>query len=236
MQSLIHPYSTFRFLWDLMMILLILIIVYTFPIFLAFPAFDFYSPFGHESSCGHRYTAMTVNIVTDVIFATDILLNFRTGIVENEAENLIIMDAKKIRKAYLRWVLKEIKEENNIFRGWFTIDLISTVPVSIIWEAIGGASQSDLGVMKVAKLFQLLRLIRLTKVFRTKHQVPFFQRDSFTRFLVERNWTLSKRYSHNCSQVAWRRCHHFDFLPFVSLLPVFGAATSRHSTWHLDCF
>lgn len=102
LQNLIHPYSTFRFLWDLMMILLILIIVYTFPIFLAFPAFDFYSPFGHESSCGHRYTAMTVNIVTDIIFATDILLNFRTGIVENEAENLIIMDARKIRRAYLK--------------------------------------------------------------------------------------------------------------------------------------
>jgi len=61
-----------------------------------------------------------------------------------------------------------------IFRGWFTIDLISTVPVSIIWEAIGGASSSDLAVMKVAKLFQLLRLIRLTKVFRTKHQVILF--------------------------------------------------------------
>jgi len=167
LQNLIHPYSTFRFLWDLMMILLILIIVYTFPIFLAFPAFDFYSPFGHESSCGHRYTAMTVNIITDIIFATDILLNFRTGIVENEAENTIIMDAKRIRKAYLK--------------GWFTIDLISTVPVSIIWEAIGGASSSDLAVMKVAKLFQLLRLIRLTKVFRTKHQwkeIELFQNDT----------------------------------------------------------
>ena len=89
-------------MWDLVMILLILIIVYTFPIFLAFPAFDFHSPFGHENSCGHRYTAMGMNIVTDLVFATDILLNFRTGIVENEAENLIIMDSRKIRMAYLK--------------------------------------------------------------------------------------------------------------------------------------
>ena len=89
-------------MWDLMMIFLIIIIIYTFPVFLAFPAFDFYSPFGHESSCTHRYTAMVVNIITDVLFATDILLNFRTGIVENEAENIIMMDPKKIRMAYLK--------------------------------------------------------------------------------------------------------------------------------------
>ena len=46
-------------------------------------------------------------MISDTWFAIDIALNFRTGILEEGSTNEIILDAKEIRRKYLR--------------GWFTL-------------------------------------------------------------------------------------------------------------------
>uniref|UniRef100_A0AAQ4P3J0 Cyclic nucleotide-binding domain-containing protein n=1 Tax=Gasterosteus aculeatus aculeatus TaxID=481459 RepID=A0AAQ4P3J0_GASAC len=147
---IIHPYSDFRFYWDLTMLLLMVGNLIIIPVGITF--------FKDE----HTPPWIVFNVVSDTFFLMDLVLNFRTGIVrENNAE--IILDPHKIKIKYLK--------------TWFVVDFISSIPVDYIFLIVETRINSDfyktaraLRIVRFTKILSLLRLLRLSRLIRYIHQ------------------------------------------------------------------
>uniref|UniRef100_A0A672S400 Potassium/sodium hyperpolarization-activated cyclic nucleotide-gated channel 4-like n=1 Tax=Sinocyclocheilus grahami TaxID=75366 RepID=A0A672S400_SINGR len=147
---IIHPYSDFRFYWDLTMLLLMVGNLIVIPVGITF--------FKDE----HTPPWIVFNVVSDTFFLMDLVLNFRTGIVkEDNAE--IILDPQQIKIKYLR--------------SWFVVDFISSIPVDYIFLIVETRIDSDfyktaraLRIVRFTKILSLLRLLRLSRLIRYIHQ------------------------------------------------------------------
>lgn len=76
-----------------------------------------YVPFvlSFEGSQADSYSQVQQELIIDSFFTVDILLNFNTGFYRN---GILIMSRRMIILEYLK--------------SWFVIDLISTIPYSLI--------------------------------------------------------------------------------------------------------
>ncbi|XP_077799291.1 potassium/sodium hyperpolarization-activated cyclic nucleotide-gated channel 3 isoform X3 [Macaca mulatta] len=149
---IIHPYSDFRFYWDLIMLLLMVGNLIVLPVGITF--------FKEENSPPW----IVFNVLSDTFFLLDLVLNFRTGIVVEEGAE-ILLAPRAIRTRYLR--------------TWFLVDLISSIPVDYIFLVVELEPQLDAEVYKTAralrivrftKILSLLRLLRLSRLIRYIHQ------------------------------------------------------------------
>ncbi|XP_011192997.1 uncharacterized protein LOC105218854 isoform X2 [Zeugodacus cucurbitae] len=145
----IHPCSSFRFYWDLCMLLLLVANLIILPVAISF--------FNDDLST--RWIAF--NCLSDTIFLIDIVVNFRTGIMQQDNAEQVILDPKLIAKHYLK--------------TWFFLDLISSIPLDYIF-LIFNQDFSDsfqilhagraLRILRLAKLLSLVRLLRLSRLVR----------------------------------------------------------------------
>ncbi|XP_036298691.1 potassium/sodium hyperpolarization-activated cyclic nucleotide-gated channel 3 [Pipistrellus kuhlii] len=149
---IIHPYSDFRFYWDLVMLLLMVGNLIVLPVGITF--------FKEENSPPW----IAFNVLSDTFFLLDLGLNFRTGIVVEEGAE-ILLAPQAIRTRYLR--------------TWFLVDLISSIPVDYIFLVVELEPRLDAEVYKTAralrivrftKILSLLRLLRLSRLIRYIHQ------------------------------------------------------------------
>ncbi|CAL8243380.1 unnamed protein product [Lota lota] len=147
---IIHPYSDFRFYWDLTMLLLMVGNLIIIPVGITF--------FKDE----HTPPWIVFNVVSDTFFLLDLVLNFRTGIVK-EDNTEIILDPQHIKIKYLR--------------SWFVVDFISSIPVDYIFLIVETRIDSDfyktaraLRIVRFTKILSLLRLLRLSRLIRYIHQ------------------------------------------------------------------
>uniref|UniRef100_A0A8C9RXG3 Hyperpolarization activated cyclic nucleotide gated potassium channel 4 n=1 Tax=Scleropages formosus TaxID=113540 RepID=A0A8C9RXG3_SCLFO len=147
---IIHPYSDFRFYWDLTMLLLMVGNLIIIPVGITF--------FKDE----HTPPWIVFNVVSDTFFLVDLVLNFRTGIVK-EDNTEIILDPQHIKIKYLR--------------SWFVVDFISSIPVDYIFLIVETRIDSDfyktaraLRIVRFTKILSLLRLLRLSRLIRYLHQ------------------------------------------------------------------
>ncbi|KAJ3597004.1 hypothetical protein NHX12_003404 [Muraenolepis orangiensis] len=147
---IIHPYSDFRFYWDLTMLLLMVGNLIVIPVGITF--------FKDE----HTPPWIVFNVVSDTFFLVDLVLNFRTGIVK-EDNTEIILDPQKIKIRYLK--------------SWFMVDFISSIPVDYIFLIVETRIDSDfyktaraLRIVRFTKILSLLRLLRLSRLIRYIHQ------------------------------------------------------------------
>ncbi|XP_051920199.1 potassium/sodium hyperpolarization-activated cyclic nucleotide-gated channel 1-like [Hippocampus zosterae] len=147
---IIHPYSDFRFYWDLTMLLLMVGNLIIIPVGITF--------FKDE----HTPPWIVFNVVSDTFFLLDLVLNFRTGIVK-EDNTEIILDPQQIKIKYLR--------------SWFVVDFISSIPVDYIFLIVETRIDSDfyktaraLRIVRFTKILSLLRLLRLSRLIRYIHQ------------------------------------------------------------------
>ncbi|XP_035574996.1 potassium/sodium hyperpolarization-activated cyclic nucleotide-gated channel 3 isoform X3 [Canis lupus baileyi] len=149
---IIHPYSDFRFYWDLIMLLLMVGNLIVLPVGITF--------FKEENSPPW----IVFNVLSDTFFLLDLVLNFRTGIVVEEGAE-ILLAPRAIRSRYLR--------------TWFLVDLISSIPVDYIFLVVELEPRLDAEVYKTAralrivrftKILSLLRLLRLSRLIRYIHQ------------------------------------------------------------------
>ncbi|XP_034031361.1 potassium/sodium hyperpolarization-activated cyclic nucleotide-gated channel 4-like [Thalassophryne amazonica] len=147
---IIHPYSDFRFYWDLTMLLLMVGNLIIIPVGITF--------FKDE----HTPPWIVFNVASDTFFLVDLVLNFRTGIVKNDNTE-IILDPQRIKIKYLR--------------GWFLVDFISSIPVDYIFLIVETRIKSDvyktaraLRIVRFTKILSLLRLLRLSRLIRYIHQ------------------------------------------------------------------
>uniref|UniRef100_A0A452V011 Hyperpolarization activated cyclic nucleotide gated potassium channel 3 n=1 Tax=Ursus maritimus TaxID=29073 RepID=A0A452V011_URSMA len=131
---IIHPYSDFRFYWDLIMLLLMVGNLIVLPVGITF--------FKEENSPPW----IVFNVLSDTFFLLDLVLNFRTGIVVEEGAE-ILLAPRAIRSRYLR--------------TWFLVDLISSIPVDYIFLVVELEPRLDAEVYKTARA---LRIVRFTKI------------------------------------------------------------------------
>ena len=85
----------------------------------------------------------------DSFFFLDILLSFFTAI-DDDQKVYSITDRKLIAKNYLR--------------GWFFIDIISILPIDVIFFASQNEATALARFSKIGKLYKLIRMFRLAKV------------------------------------------------------------------------
>ncbi|XP_024236992.2 potassium/sodium hyperpolarization-activated cyclic nucleotide-gated channel 1 [Oncorhynchus tshawytscha] len=147
---IIHPYSDFRFYWDLVMLVMMMGNLIIIPVGITF--------FSEQTTT----TWLIFNVASDTIFLVDLVMNFRTGIV-NEENSEIILDPKVIKMNYLK--------------SWFVVDFLSSIPVDYIFLIVEKGFDSEvyktaraLRIVRFTKILSLLRLLRLSRLIRYIHQ------------------------------------------------------------------
>lgn len=151
--TILH-YSPFKAVWDW---LILLLVMYT-AIFTPYVAsFLLHEPsyvaefnerkFKHYSKDVMGFT----ELIVDVTFVVDILINFRTTYVNRNDE--VVSHPSKIAIHYLR--------------GWFAIDLMSAIPfdVFVMGGKLSDSTPTDetttlIGLLKTARLLRLVRVAR----------------------------------------------------------------------------
>ncbi|XP_059898764.1 potassium/sodium hyperpolarization-activated cyclic nucleotide-gated channel 2 [Gadus macrocephalus] len=149
---IIHPYSDFRFYWDLVMLLLMMSNLVILPWGITFFEDQNTPPW------------ITFNVLSDTLFLLDLIFNFRTGIPGEDGH--IVLDPREIRSQYLR--------------SWFAVDFISSIPVDYIFLIVDIESRLEstdvyrtaraLRIVRFTKILSLLRLLRLSRLIRYIHQ------------------------------------------------------------------
>jgi len=158
---IIHPFSNLRYHWDLFMMIILAINMFVLPLNIAF--------------LDTTEAWIVFEICLFAIFATDIILNFRTGFKEDSKgyRMNIILDTKKIVTRYAK--------------TWLVVDLISSLPLDLITLGFTGSNGGDvsLGVksatnamkfLRLMKLLSLLKLLRMTRFIRIVSKYEDFYR------------------------------------------------------------
>jgi hypothetical protein len=150
---IIHPYAGPRLSWDVYVILLLIYTVFQVPAAIAFEQQVFSEPMG--------LAELIVTWIVDASFWADMLLNFRTAVVDPNSDShtqlKFITDWKIIAKWY--------------FKGWFWIDLLGSIPTSLVElilssETASATASGDVESLNVFKLGRMARLVRLFKLLR----------------------------------------------------------------------
>ncbi|VDK34267.1 unnamed protein product [Taenia asiatica] len=150
---LLH-YSILKIVWDW----LIVLCTFYFAIMVPYNA-----AFQKDST---ERTLRTLDMIIEVLFIVDILLNFRTTFVSKSGQ--VVHHSKEIALNYIR--------------GWFILDLIAAVPFDVIWTIqspespvnkqkcirisftsppfCGHAKANWMHLMKLARLLRLARLFQ----------------------------------------------------------------------------
>lgn len=150
--TIIHPFSTFRFLWDSFIMIILVFTCFEIPLTLAFSI--------ETSNLNTTYGIFVLMI--DVVLCTDILLNFRTAFYHKFDALALVANPKIIAKKYLK--------------SWFIIDFITSFPFEFLIP-----HQYDLGgapaILRAFRIVRLIRLFKLVRFFRMLKLVNTFLRE-----------------------------------------------------------
>uniref|UniRef100_UPI00398ED9A5 potassium/sodium hyperpolarization-activated cyclic nucleotide-gated channel 1-like isoform X5 n=1 Tax=Pristiophorus japonicus TaxID=55135 RepID=UPI00398ED9A5 len=138
----IHPHSTFRHDWLIMMMILMSVNVIVIPLGISFFTEPIYT--------GGIWISYIV--LSDLIAIVDLALNFYIGYIDEKLE-IIIMERRKIRNHYLK--------------TWFMVDLIGIMPIDYIfllakefpensWVRIQGLENAPIRVQYTYAIFRAL--------------------------------------------------------------------------------
>lgn len=100
---------------------------------------------------------LTFTVLSDIIFITDIVLNFWTGIVSTN--NTVILELKLIRNMYVK--------------KWFVFDILSVFPFDYITFGVLTTQSVDDQLLKATTALRLLRLLKLLSFLRLFRVVKF---------------------------------------------------------------
>ena len=145
--TLFHPKAKWLFRWDLSTAVMIVYSVLTVPYRIGF---DIVIPTLSPLDC--------LDIFIDLSFFADMGINFNTAFFDERRER-IVEDRGRIASRYLR--------------GWFFVDLMSTVPFDRIFSALGGGS--GLRSLKLIRVLRLVRLLKLAKLFKLGNLASFLE-------------------------------------------------------------
>jgi len=130
------PDSNLRIRWDILMLILVAYYGLAVPLTLAF--------MDNETSF-----QQTVDEIAMYLFIVDMALNFNTAY---KSKGILVTQRSKIARYY--------------GLSWFPIDLLATVPVDKIYEAISAGGSINLSFNRVLRLLRLFKLFRVFKAAR----------------------------------------------------------------------
>ncbi|KAL2097607.1 hypothetical protein ACEWY4_006814 [Coilia grayii] len=140
--TILH-YSPFKAVWDWVILLLV---IYT-AIFTPYSA-SFLLSDAEEAAmqrCGYSCSALNVvDLIVDILFILDIIINFRTTYVNSNDE--VMSHPVRIAVHY--------------FKGWFLIDLVAAIPFDLLIYRSGEETTTLIGLLKTARLLRLVRVAR----------------------------------------------------------------------------
>ncbi|XP_045469182.1 potassium voltage-gated channel subfamily H member 6-like isoform X2 [Harmonia axyridis] len=148
--TILH-YSPFKAVWDWIILILV---IYT-AIFTPYVAAFLLSEPEFSAKKNKKYSEdpiVIIDLIVDVTFIIDILINFRTTYVSGTDE--IVSDPGRIAVHYLK--------------GWFFIDLVAAVPFDLLFfnsdtDELGldkDETTTLIGLLKTARLLRLVRVAR----------------------------------------------------------------------------
>ncbi|XP_055011055.1 potassium/sodium hyperpolarization-activated cyclic nucleotide-gated channel 1 isoform X3 [Boleophthalmus pectinirostris] len=124
------------------------------------------------------------NVFSDTLFLIDVALNFRMGIIRDDAEE-VVLDLKEIRLSYLR--------------TWFIPDVIAAFPIGYILLFADLHYQNDDNPSKANKMMRILmfvRILSLIRLARVSRLVRFFNEvEKVSNANLEVNATVLAKYS-----------------------------------------
>lgn len=109
-----------------------------------------------EVSWGSKNSLFWMDRVVDIYFLFDICINFLRPVTDH-TRGVDIIHLAEIRQQYLK--------------GWFCIDVVSTLPLDVIGLMIKGMPVS----LKAVRLLRLLRLMKLARMLRATRTLQHWQ-------------------------------------------------------------
>jgi hypothetical protein len=123
---LIHPSNEYHSIFDLCVALLIIATVFTMPVCIGWQEIE--------------DSMADFNLMIDICFLIDIVKNFNTGFINQD--DVVVMDRPSVIKNYVK--------------GWFLIDLMSSIPIERINNdselASANSSLKGLKLLRIAKV------------------------------------------------------------------------------------
>eukprot|EP01043_Picozoa_sp_COSAG02_P020175 COSAG02_NODE_988_length_15440_cov_5.979271_13_plen_561_part_00 len=138
-RCMLWPDGSFRTIWDLVQIPMLAYVVLVIPFRASFEVdIELLSP------------AWWIELVVDVYFIVDLVLNFRTGIVLPSG----------------RVSLQPSKAASNYCRSWFLLDVVSCLPINYITAASSPRENqsSNLKLLKIARTIRILKIFRAARI------------------------------------------------------------------------
>ncbi|XP_008402246.1 voltage-gated inwardly rectifying potassium channel KCNH7 isoform X2 [Poecilia reticulata] len=141
--TILH-YSPFKAVWDWLILLLVIYTAILTPYSAAFLLND--QEEQRRRECGYSCSPLNVvDLIVDIMFIIDILINFRTTYVNHNEE--VVSHPAKIAIHY--------------FKGWFLIDMVAAIPFDLLIFGSGSDETTTLiGLLKTARLLRLVRVAR----------------------------------------------------------------------------
>ncbi|CAB1317448.1 unnamed protein product [Coregonus sp. 'balchen'] len=140
--TILH-YSPFKAVWDWVILLLV---IYT-AIFTPYSATFLLSDQEEVAmqTCGYSCSPLNVvDLIVDIMFIVDIIINFRTTYVNTNDE--VVSQSQRIAVHY--------------FKGWFLIDMVAAIPFDLLIYRSGEETTTLIGLLKTARLLRLVRVAR----------------------------------------------------------------------------
>ncbi|XP_058531300.1 potassium voltage-gated channel subfamily H member 6 isoform X1 [Ochotona princeps] len=141
--TILH-YSPFKAVWDWLILLLVIYTAVFTPYSAAFLLSD--QDESQRGVCGYTCSPLTVvDLIVDIMFVVDIVINFRTTYVNTNDE--VVSHPRRIAVHY--------------FKGWFLIDMVAAIPFDLLIFRTGSDETTTLiGLLKTARLLRLVRVAR----------------------------------------------------------------------------
>ncbi|XP_078259929.1 potassium channel, voltage gated eag related subfamily H, member 7b isoform X2 [Rhinoraja longicauda] len=142
--TILH-YSPFKAVWDWLILLLVIYTAIFTPYSAAFLLNDREEKKRRE--CGYSCSPLNVvDLIVDIMFIIDILINFRATYVNQNEE--VVSHPAKIAIHY--------------FKGWFLIDMVAAIPFDLLIFGSGSDETTTtlIGLLKTARLLRLVRVAR----------------------------------------------------------------------------
>ncbi len=143
--KVLDPNSQFRHLWDGTQVVLLIYVSLFVPYRVCFK----------DSPVPWRWD-FVLDLFIDSFFVVDVVLSFCTGFTRDR-DGKTEYKPEEVRKNYLK--------------GWFTLDLLSILPLNYIMIATGADGSDEVGTnsgavraLRFAKLLKLLRLVRMKRI------------------------------------------------------------------------
>uniref|UniRef100_A0A8C7TPU7 Potassium voltage-gated channel, subfamily H (eag-related), member 2a n=1 Tax=Oncorhynchus mykiss TaxID=8022 RepID=A0A8C7TPU7_ONCMY len=140
--TILH-YSPFKAVWDWVILLLVIYTAIFTPYSAAFLLSD--QEGAAMQTCGYSCSPLNVvDLIVDIMFIVDIIINFRTTYVNNNDE--VVSQSQRIAVHY--------------FKGWFLIDMVAAIPFDLLIYRSGEETTTLIGLLKTARLLRLVRVAR----------------------------------------------------------------------------